>query len=61
MATPQELPDSRIIPQMPIARLGKPGEIAGLVAHPVSEDAVFLTGANNAFDGGQHMYWYGFV
>ena len=37
-------------------RLGKPEEIAGLVAFLASEDAGFITGANLAANGGQHMH-----
>jgi acetoacetyl-CoA reductase len=39
-----------------MGRLGEPDEIAGLVAYLVSEDAGFMTGANLAINGGQHMY-----
>ncbi len=56
MAIPQEVLDSKIIPQIPMARLGKPEEVAGLVAYLASEEAAFLTGANIAINGGQHMY-----
>ena len=56
MAIPQEVLDSKIIPQIPMARLGKPEEVAGLVAYLASDEAAFLTGANIAINGGQHMY-----
>ena len=55
MAIPQEVLDSKIIPQIPMARLGKPEEVAGLVAYLSSDEAAFLTGANIAINGGQHM------
>jgi acetoacetyl-CoA reductase len=48
--------DTKIIPQIPVGRLGKPEEIAGLVAYLCSDDAGFVTGANIAINGGQHMY-----
>jgi acetoacetyl-CoA reductase len=48
--------DTKIIPQIPMGRLGKPEEVAGLVAYLASEEAAFLTGANISINGGQHMY-----
>ena len=55
MAIPKEVLESKIIPQIPMGRLGKPEEVAGLVAYLASEEAAFLTGANIAINGGQHM------
>jgi acetoacetyl-CoA reductase len=55
MAIPQEVLDSKIIPQIPMGRLGKPEEVAGLVGYLASDEAAFLTGANIAINGGQHM------
>jgi len=54
-AIPKEVLDSKIIPQIPMGRLGKPEEVAGLVAYLASEEAAFVTGANIAINGGQHM------
>jgi len=56
MAIPQDVLDSKIIPQIPMGRLGKPEEVAGLVAYLASDEAAFVTGANIAINGGQHMY-----
>jgi acetoacetyl-CoA reductase len=56
MAIPKDILDSKIIPQIPIGRLGKPEEVAGLVAYLCSDEAAFVTGANIAINGGQHMY-----
>jgi acetoacetyl-CoA reductase len=56
MAIPQEVLDSKILPQIPQGRLGKPEEVAGLVAYLASEEAAFLTGANISINGGQHMF-----
>jgi acetoacetyl-CoA reductase len=55
LAVPKEILDSKIIPQIPVGRLGKPEEVAGLVAYLCSEEAAFVTGANIAINGGQHM------
>ena len=56
MAIPKDVLDSKIIPQIPMGRLGKPEEVAGLVAYLSSDEAAFLTGANIAINGGQHMF-----
>jgi len=56
LAVPKEVLDTKIIPQIPVGRLGKPEEIAGLVAYLCSDEAGFVTGANIAINGGQHMY-----
>jgi acetoacetyl-CoA reductase len=56
MAIPSEVLESKIIPQIPMGRLGKPEEVAGLVAYLASDEAAFLTGANIAINGGQHMH-----
>jgi len=56
MAIPQEILDSKILPQIPVSRLGKPEEIAGLVAYLSSDEAAFVTGANISINGGQHMF-----
>ncbi len=56
MAIAKEVLDAKILPQIPLGRLGKPEEIAGLVAYLCSEEAAFVTGANIAINGGQHMY-----
>ena len=56
MAIPQEVLESKILPQIPQSRLGKPEEVAGLVAYLSSDEAAFVTGANISINGGQHMY-----
>ncbi|QJR15485.1 acetoacetyl-CoA reductase [Usitatibacter palustris] len=55
IAIPKEVLDTKIIPQIPVGRLGKPEEVAGLCAYLASDEAAFLTGANIAINGGQHM------
>lgn len=44
-----------IVAQVPMGRLGKPAEIAAVVAFLCSEGAAYVTGANIAVNGGQHM------
>ncbi|MFO1350811.1 MAG: beta-ketoacyl-ACP reductase [Gammaproteobacteria bacterium] len=55
MAIPKDVLDTKIIPQIPMGRLGKPEEVAGLIAYLASDEAAFVTGANIAINGGQHM------
>jgi acetoacetyl-CoA reductase len=52
---PAEIMESRILPQIPAGRLGEPAEVAELIAYLVSERGAFVTGANLAINGGQHM------
>jgi len=54
-AIPEDVLNTKILPQIPVGRLGKPEEVAGLVIYLASEEAAFLTGANIAINGGQHM------
>jgi len=54
-AIPAEILDGKIIPQIPINRLGKPDEVAGLIIYLCSDEAAFVTGANISINGGQHM------
>ncbi|MCB1963478.1 MAG: acetoacetyl-CoA reductase [Rhodocyclaceae bacterium] len=56
MAIPSEVLESKILPHIPMNRLGKPEEIAGLIAYLCSEEAAFVTGANISINGGQHMF-----
>jgi acetoacetyl-CoA reductase len=54
-AIPKEVLDAKILPQIPLGRLGAPEEIAGLIIYLCSDEAAFVTGANIAINGGQHM------
>lgn len=47
---------NQIVSGIPVGRLGKPEEIAKLVSYLASDDAAFITGANIAINGGQHMF-----
>jgi acetoacetyl-CoA reductase len=44
-----------IVEQIPMGRLARPEEVAGLVAYLVSEEASYITGANISINGGLHM------
>jgi len=56
LAVPKEILESKVISQIPVGRLGKPDELAALVAFICSEQAGFMTGSNVAMNGGQHMF-----
>ncbi len=55
MQVPDDILQSKILPQIPVGRLGRPEEVAGLIIYLASEEAAFVTGANIAINGGQHM------
>jgi acetoacetyl-CoA reductase len=50
-----EVLKAKILPQIPVGRLGKPEEIARTVAFLASDHAGFITGATLAVNGGQYM------
>lgn len=54
MAVPEDV-RNKIIAGIPVGRLGAPEEIAGLVVYLASDLAGFVTGAEIAINGGQHM------
>ena len=51
-----EVLEQRVLPEIPLGRLGEPDEVAELVSFLASERATFITGANMAINGGQHMF-----
>ena len=55
-AVPEEVLKEKILPQIPLGRLGEPDEVAALGAFVCSDAAAFMTGSNIAMNGGQHMY-----
>jgi acetoacetyl-CoA reductase len=50
---PQKVLDEKIIPQIPVGRLGEPEEIARCVVFLASDDAGFLSGSTISPNGGQ--------
>ncbi|OJV55867.1 MAG: beta-ketoacyl-ACP reductase [Bacteroidetes bacterium 43-16] len=55
MAVPEEV-RNKIISGIPVGRLGGTGEIAHLVSFLAAPETAFITGANYAINGGQHVY-----
>lgn len=54
-AIPETVLKERIIPQIPVGRLGEPEEIARCVVFLASDDAGFITGSTMTANGGQHF------
>ncbi|MBN9029417.1 MAG: beta-ketoacyl-ACP reductase [Rhizobiales bacterium 63-7] len=52
-AIPEKVLSERIIPQIPVGRLGEPEEIARCVVFLASDDAGFITGSTISANGGQ--------
>ncbi len=52
-AVPEEVLKSKILPQIPVGRLGEPEEIARCVVFLASDDAGFITGSTISANGGQ--------
>ncbi|CCF21325.1 acetoacetyl-coA reductase [Pseudorhizobium banfieldiae] len=54
-AVPEKVLNERIIPQIPVGRLGEPEEIARCVVFLASDDAGFITGSTLTVNGGQYF------
>ncbi|MGJ3260345.1 MAG: acetoacetyl-CoA reductase [Rhodospirillales bacterium] len=54
-AVPEEVLNTKIIPQIPVGRLGEAEEIARCVGFLASDDAGFITGSTLTANGGQYM------
>ncbi len=55
LAVPEKVLNERIIPQIPVGRLGEPEEIARCVVFLASDDAGFITGSTISANGGQFV------
>jgi acetoacetyl-CoA reductase len=54
-SVPEEVLKTKIIPQIPVGRLGDPKEIARCVAFLASDEAGFITGSTLTANGGQYI------
>jgi acetoacetyl-CoA reductase len=54
-AVPEEVLNSKILPLIPVGRLGEPEEVARCVVFLASEEAGFITGSTLSANGGQYM------
>ena len=52
---PEEVLKAKILPLIPVGRLGEPEEIARCVVFLAGEDAGFVTGSTVSANGGQYM------
>jgi acetoacetyl-CoA reductase len=54
-AVPEDVMKSKILPLIPVGRLGEPEEVARCVVFLASEAAGFITGSTLSANGGQYM------
>ena len=54
-AVPEEVLKSKILPLIPVGRLGEPEEVAQCVVFLAAENAGFITGSTLSANGGQYM------
>ncbi|MCO5733474.1 beta-ketoacyl-ACP reductase [Rhizobium sp. SSA_523] len=55
LAVPEKVLNERILPLIPVGRLGQPEEIARCVVFLASDDAGFITGSTLSANGGQYF------
>jgi acetoacetyl-CoA reductase len=54
-AVAPEVMATNILPQIPVGRLGEPGDIARAVVFLAADEASFITGSTLSINGGQYM------
>ncbi len=54
-AVPEEVLNTKILPLIPVGRLGEPEEVARCVVFLASEEAGYITGSTLTVNGGQYM------
>ncbi|MCB1883646.1 MAG: acetoacetyl-CoA reductase [Geminicoccaceae bacterium] len=54
-AVPEDVLKAKILPHIPVGRLGEPGEIGRSVVFLAGDDAGFITGSTLSVNGGQYL------
>ena len=54
-AVPEEVLNAKILPYIPVGRLGEPEEVARCVVFLAADEAGFITGSTLTVNGGQYM------
>ncbi|HXQ67254.1 MAG TPA: SDR family oxidoreductase, partial [Alphaproteobacteria bacterium] len=54
-AVPEDVLKSKILPLIPVGRLGEPEEVARAAVFLASDEAGFITGSTLSVNGGQYM------
>ncbi len=54
-AVPEDVLNAKILPLIPVGRLGEPDEVARCVTFLASEEAGFITGSTLTINGGQYL------
>ena len=54
-AVAPEVMAKRILPQIPVGRLGEPEEVARCVVFLAADEAGFITGSTLSVNGGQYL------
>lgn len=54
-AVPEEVMNAKILPYIPVGRLGEPEEVARCVVFLAADEAGFITGSTLTVNGGQYM------
>ena len=54
-AVPEEVLKTKILPLIPVGRLGEPEEVARCVTFLASDEAGYITGSTLSANGGQYM------
>ena len=55
LAVPEEFLKEKVIPLIPVGRLGEPAEVARCVVFLAADDSAFVTGATMTVNGGQYL------